>query len=107
MIWCSDYVQEVLKADTSLQRNVDNSKWKGTIALKKEDEEFFPGTRVGVIVCVLVSQPHAAMNVVARVLRIMLLLLGSDEVIPWSCRTSLKLPYSWCMHSLATGVLSL
>ena len=25
---------------------MDNSQWKGTIALKKEDEEFFPGTRV-------------------------------------------------------------
>ena len=46
MFWCCAFLQEVLKPDTSLQRNVDNSQWKGTVALKKEEEEFFPGTRV-------------------------------------------------------------
>ena len=46
IIWFCLFVQETLKPDTSLQRNVDNSQWKGTVALKKEDGEFFPGTRV-------------------------------------------------------------
>ena len=46
-----------MKSELSVRKageNVDGTQWKDTVQLHKDEEEFFPGTRVSVCVCVCV-----------------------------------------------------
>lgn len=42
-------VQATVKSELSVRKageNVDDTQWKDTVQLQKDEEEFFPGTRV-------------------------------------------------------------
>ena len=46
-----------MKSELSVRKageNVDGTQWKDTVELHKDEEEFFPGTRVSECVCVCV-----------------------------------------------------
>ena len=51
------FMQATVKSEQSIRKageNVDDTQWKDTIQLQKDEEEFFPGTRVSPVSLLLV-----------------------------------------------------